>query len=445
MSVDITTLTTIERGILLNKFNRTRLGRRLIAFGMAAVITVTCIPFAGAITQADVDALKNQQAAVSSQISSIENELSALERRENTAIEQITLYQEQIDLLSIQITDTQAMIAEYEVQIALTQDELAVAQEKATSYYQIFCERTRDLEESGAFTYWSILFGAKNFSDLLDRITFVRDVANYDNNMADMLEAARKEVAAYEAQLQEELETQQTLLSQMEYQVDSLEVATERTNALLVEIAANQEAYADKLAALEDDRAALAEDIIDAEEELRIQKAAEAERKRQEEERKRQEAEAAKNNQTNSGTTNSGTTGSGNSSYTPNNTSGSAAGRELANYACTFVGKLKYVWGGTSLTTGADCSGFIQAIYKKWGIYLPRTSWSQAQVGTEVSLSEAQPGDIVFYRSSGSASGGHVGIYIGDGKIVSALGEKWGVKITSISAGKSGLTIRRVF
>ena len=393
---------------------------------MTAAIIVTSIPFAGAITEKDVQALKDKQAAVSSQINSIEGQLAALERKENTAIEQIALYQEQMDLLAGQIADTQDMIFQYEEQIVLTQAELAEAQEKATSYYQIFCERTRDLEESGSFSYWSILFNAKSFSDLLDRITFVRDVANYDNNMADSLEAARQEVADFEAQLQAELEAQQTLLGQMEYQVSALEVATERTNALLVEIAANQEAYADKLAKLEDQRSELADDIIDAEEELRIQKEAEEAAKKEQEQNKKPG-------------------GSANTGYTPNNTTGSAAGRELANYACTFVGKLDYVWGGTSLTNGADCSGFVQAIYKKWGIYLPRTSWSQAQVGTEVSFSEAQPGDIVFYRSSGSASGGHVGIYIGNGKIVSALGQKWGVKITTISAGKSGLTIRRVF
>lgn len=411
----------------MHKFNRTRLGRRLIALGMTAAILITCIPFAGAITEKDVQALKDKQAAVSSQINSIENQLDALERKENTALEQIALYQEQMDLLAGQITDTQDMILQYEDQIVLTQAELADAQEKATTYYQIFCERTRDLEESGSFSYWSILFNAKSFSDLLDRITFVRDVANYDNNMADSLEAARREVADFEAQLQAELEVQQTLLGQMEYQVSALEVATDRTNALLVEIAANQEAYADKLASLEDQRSELADDIIDAEEELRIQKEAEEEAKKQQQQ-----------NQKPSG-------GSADTGYKPNNTSGSAAGRELANYACTFVGKLRYVWGGTSLTNGADCSGFVQAIYKKWGIYLPRTSWSQAQVGTAVSFSEAQPGDIVFYRSSGSASGGHVGIYIGNGKIVSALGEKWGVKITTITANKSGLSIRRVF
>lgn len=83
-----------------------------------------------------------------------------------------------------------------------------------------------------------------------------------------------------------------------------------------------------------------------------------------------------------------------------------------------------YVWGGTSLTTGADCSGFVQAIFRTYGISLPRTSDEQGYSGTAVSSSDMRPGDIVYY-------GGHIAIYIGDGLVVHASSAKTGVKISS--------------
>ena len=95
----------------------------------------------------------------------------------------------------------------------------------------------------------------------------------------------------------------------------------------------------------------------------------------------------------------------------------------IASYACQFVGN-PYVSGGTSLTNGADCSGFVYSVYKAFGISVPRTSWEQGNYGTEVSYSDAQPGDVIYY-------GGHVGIYIGGGQIVHASTQKTGIKYSS--------------
>lgn len=96
----------------------------------------------------------------------------------------------------------------------------------------------------------------------------------------------------------------------------------------------------------------------------------------------------------------------------------------IVSYAESFAGNLAYVWGGTSLTTGADCSGFVQAIFRTYGISLPRTSDEQGYSGTAVSSSNMRPGDIVYY-------GGHIAIYIGDGLVVHASSAKTGVKISN--------------
>ncbi len=102
----------------------------------------------------------------------------------------------------------------------------------------------------------------------------------------------------------------------------------------------------------------------------------------------------------------------------------------LVQYAKQYIGN-PYVWGGTSLTKGADCSGFTMSVYKKYGISLPHHAASQAKLGRKVSLAEAQPGDLVFYAKNGSIN--HVAIYIGNGQVVHASSPKTGIKISTVN------------
>ena len=112
-----------------------------------------------------------------------------------------------------------------------------------------------------------------------------------------------------------------------------------------------------------------------------------------------------------------------------------ARGQEVVSYAKQFLGN-PYVYGGTSLTKGTDCSGFVRGVYAKFGIYLPRTSYSMRSVGYAVSYSEMMPGDIVCYS-------GHVGIYAGNGQIVNAIDESRGIGMSSVTYAKI-ITIRRM-
>lgn len=111
------------------------------------------------------------------------------------------------------------------------------------------------------------------------------------------------------------------------------------------------------------------------------------------------------------------------------------AGQAVINFACQFIGN-PYVWGGTSLTQGADCSGFVQSVYANFGISLPRTTYDMVNVGYGVSYDQALPGDIVLYD-------GHVGLYMGDGNIVNAMNEVDGIGICSATYAPI-ITIRRV-
>lgn len=145
---------------------------------------------------------------------------------------------------------------------------------------------------------------------------------------------------------------------------------------------------------------------------------------------------------TTTGTTTTGTTGSTttssasiSSSYS-SGSSGGGSGAAVLAYAQQFVGN-PYKWGGTSLTNGADCSGFVQSVYAHFGKSLPHSSYADAHVGRGVSKSDMRPGDIVVY-------GGHVGIYAGGGKLLSALGKKYGITYCSVNY-KPIQAVRRLF
>lgn len=102
---------------------------------------------------------------------------------------------------------------------------------------------------------------------------------------------------------------------------------------------------------------------------------------------------------------------------------------DLVEYAKQFVGN-PYVWGGTSLTKGADCSGFVLAVFKKYGIALSHSSRAQANEGTKISASDLKPGDLIFY-GNGKGNINHVAIYIGGGQVIHASSTKTGIKISS--------------
>lgn len=100
---------------------------------------------------------------------------------------------------------------------------------------------------------------------------------------------------------------------------------------------------------------------------------------------------------------------------------------DLVNFACQFVGN-PYVWGGTSLTHGCDCSGFTQTIMGKYGVSLPRVSREQAKTGVKVSSENIKPGDLIFYANRRGVVN-HVGIYIGNGQVVNAASRRSGIRI----------------
>lgn len=153
------------------------------------------------------------------------------------------------------------------------------------------------------------------------------------------------------------------------------------------------------------------------------------------------EGSSSSNSGSSSGT--SGSSSSGSSSSDSSQASGSSMGSSVSNgqavvnYAMQFLGN-PYVYGGTSLTNGADCSGFVQSVYAAFGVKLPRNSTAQRSAGYAVSLANIQPGDIVCYS-------GHVGIYAGNNTLIHASNERTGITLTSPVTYRTVLAVRRIF
>lgn len=253
--------------------------RRALA-GSLGVLTALALAFgpmstAFAASTDKLDSLKSQASQLNEQGSSLKNQLSGLQNEANSKLEEKAVLEQQISVLSAQIVNTQALIEEYDVQIADKQVELENAQQKADEYYQLFLARFRDLEEQGSVSYWSILFDAASFSDLLDRISFIADVVHYDNQIVDQLQAARQAVADAKTDLETNQAEQVQAKTDLESQQAELSTDEAAVDAAIAEINSKADVYQSQLDEIKSQADALDEQIAAAQKEYEAQVAAE--------------------------------------------------------------------------------------------------------------------------------------------------------------------------
>lgn len=314
----------------------------------------------------------------------------------------IGLLEEEIEQKTLDIADAQAQYDEA-VQTQKTQEE-AMAAQVQMMYYK------------GSDSIIGLLFENFSFGKLLNRAQYAEAVMEYNNKMLEDYIATKELVL----ELWNNLEAEKADL-----EADKVELENQKVycDELLADLKARSDNYEALYAKAQTEAAAVKKAIQQEQKEL----------KKLQQNLASAEAAAAQNN-------------AANQTYTPTNytsiienSNGSELGKKVAKYACQYIGN-PYVYGGTSLTKGTDCSGFTYRVYKDFGYTLDRSSYAQRSNGVEVAYADAQPGDIICYS-------GHVGIYIGGGYIVHASNSKpypqGGIKVNKATY-RTILSVRRI-
>ena len=361
-----------------------------------------------------ISELKEQKKQNEQKLSEVNETLSTLNEESKGITEEIEVLDDQLVEVIASVSLLEDEITQVEEKIATTQVELDEAIEKEETQYAAMKKRIQFMYEKGETSYVTLLLGASTISDVVNRAEYIEQLYEYDETLLIEYIDAKQAVEDKKQELE---------LYQSELEMDKLALEEEKVvlDELLAEKKEQQEDYETKIAKAKQEAAAYKAKIKQQNSQIR--------KLEEEEAKKKAAALAAQQNKNNNKNNNI------NASSIISSANGSATGKEIANYACKFVGN-PYVYGGTSLTNGTDCSGFTMSVYQAFGYSLPRTSTAQRSVGRGVTYAEAQPGDIMCYA-------GHVAIYIGGGKIVHASTPATGIKYSSATY-KEILAVRRI-
>ena len=195
---------------------------------------------ASAVTQAEIDAMKEEANSLKQQQEEIQDQLDSLAADRENAMARKTLLEQQINATRAEINTIAAQIAKYDELIAQKQEELSQAEAEEQAQYELFCERVRYMEEQGEVSYWSILFSSKDFADLLDNAMMVEEIMDYDNQVMDQLIALREQIEEDKAELETARQEQQDAKAEQEAAQANLQAQESEVDALLSQIS-NQE------------------------------------------------------------------------------------------------------------------------------------------------------------------------------------------------------------
>lgn len=411
---------------------------------------ILCLSVVEPISATTISDLQKDLKKSQSQLKNAQQQISDAQNAQEDVGEQIDEIDAELVSLITDINLIEEAIEEKEEEIAETQVEYEAAVAEKDEQYETMKIRIQFMYEKGDSSYLHMFFGAGNMGDMVNKAKYVEELYDYDRKLLAEYENTVQRVHDLQDTLEEdrsELETSKTELQEGQAYMEEMlaQKRSEYENYSVMLTKAKQEA-ATYTARIKQETA----QIRKLEEEERKRKEEEERKRREEEERRKKEQEAllaARSKEEDEGGKDKTKDEDDEEDEEESeekvvekeepkpSSSGGGKGQEIANYACKFVGN-PYVAGGTSLTNGADCSGFVMSVYKNFGISLPRSSYSQSSAGKGVSYSEAKPGDVIYY-------GGHVGIYIGNGQIVHASTERSGIKITSATY-RNIISVRRI-
>ena len=380
------------------------------------------------LAEQEIEASATTISEVQNQIQNTQNQIQGINDKIDTLTDEQALVEEMIDDINAEIVNTMTSIGMKEDEIAAKEAELAskqaeieqtqasyeAAKAKEEQQYQDMLVQMKFMYENGYETYLGLFLSGGGLGDMLNRMDFVEKIYSYSDRKLTEYEDTKNEVLALWNTLETEKAQLEADKANLEAAKQSLESQKANLNTLLAQRKQESANY-------------------EAEIEKARQEAAVAKKLLQQEQQQLAQLQAQQNQGNTAAATGTYTT----TDYTGiiDNASGSDLGKRLAKYACQFIGN-PYVSGGTSLTNGADCSGFTYRVYKDFGYDLPRTSYEQRSAGVGVDYSNAQPGDLICYD-------GHVGLYIGGGYIVHASSARTGIKVTRATY-RTILAVRRI-
>ena len=354
--------------------------------------------------QNNINNHQNQLNNINSQIHSLQDEQDLVQEKIDDLNAEIINTMTSIGMKEDEIAAKETELSDKQVQIDQTQEEYNIAKAQEEKQHDDMITRMRMMyENDSSENYVNLLFQGGGLSGMLNRMDFVESVYEYDRQKLQEYEETKEQVLALWNQLEEEKTQLQADKDQLEADKADLESQKSELDVMLAKKKQESANY-------------------DAEIKKARQEASVAKALLQQEQKQLKQLQAQAQRGNTAAATGSYTT----TNYTSviENASGSDMGKRLAKYACQYIGN-PYVAGGTSLTNGADCSGFVQQIYKTFGYNLPRVAEDQSQYGTKIPVEDAQPGDLIFYAKNGYVY--HVVMYAGDGKTIEAANEDVGI------------------
>ena len=431
--------------------NRGRQRKAILILAVLALAVQAPLPGrASPVTRAEQERRRaeEEKSRAESEAQQLEEKLGQSRQKEQALEEELVRLLALKDIL-------ESDMEELKTQIQGADRDYRQAEEKRQRQYDILKKRIQFLYEEGDITYLDILLKAKNIGDVVSQTEYFRQLYEYDQEIIQRYEKLKQEAAGKKELLEEKQSQLEVMEEENESQQKELEGFIEARKT-------ESSSFALELEEAQARAAQAAGEVIRKTEEIRILRARqEEERIRQEQERVRQEQESAGREPGSAGQA-SGAAGRepGAAGWEPGaagrepggagresggagtaggrpvkSIGGTEFGRNVADYALQFVGN-PYVYGGTSLTGGTDCSGYTQSVYRHFGVSIPRTSGEQAGFGREIPYEEMEPGDLVCYS-------GHVAMYIGGGRIVHASSRKEGIKVSNDPAYRTIVSIRR--
>lgn len=416
--------------------------RKIIAAIVAAALTLNVV----------LPTITANAEPVNKEVQAAQDQYAEMQANIAKITEKINSYNSQIEPLVVNVQNNKQEISDLQKQMENTQQEIEQAKEKISKQEEVLGNRLSDMYKSGGeFSYVNLIFGANNFGDLINRIEVATRIITTDKNIVETLKNDKENLDNQVKSLQEKTKKVEDLKTKNEKELENLqnlkseqEVIGQQANEAQKEFDKKylsryeKEIVSGQLSVLNNNSSSISDlksaisqitdlnnsqikspivkqeiqDAIANGKRLISQKEAQARAEQEAQARAEQEANRGSNgNSTSNSSGSSSNNGSSNNVAPPS--ANKATAQAVLNEAYKHLGK-PYVWGATG-PNSFDCSGFTSYVYKKvTGRWIGRTTYDQINVGTPVSRSQLQPGDLVF------TSAGHVGIYVGNNNFINA-------------------------